>query len=136
MSFRSDSDNDACPVTDDMLGQLYRASKEGLPELIATVSPEVRAALASYCYRRGHLQGIGLAIASTCEEHDLVMWGGAAGAALFARSRETARVAPVASHYAARQKITLASGSLRTSPPIDQDSDQDDGPEPEPPEAG
>jgi len=136
MNFRSDSDSDACPVTDDMLGQLYRASKEGLPELIATVSPDVRAALASYCYRRGHLQGIGLAIASTCEEHDLVRWGGVAGAALYARSRETARVAPVASHYAARQKITLASGSLRTSPPIDQESDQDDGPEPGSPEAG
>ena len=49
-----------------------------------------RAALASYCYRRGHLKGIGLAIASTCNVHDLETWGGTAGAALFARSREAA----------------------------------------------
>jgi hypothetical protein len=136
MIFRSDSDNDICPVPDEMLGQLYRASKEGLPELIATVSPEVRAALATYCYRRGHLQSIGLAIASTCAEHDLVRWGGTAGAALYARSRETARVEPLPSHYAARQKITLASGSLRTPPPIDEDIDRDDSPEPELPKSG
>ena len=62
-----DSDSDPCPVPDEMLGELYRASKAGLPELIATVSPDVRAALALYCYRRGHLKGIGLAIASTCD---------------------------------------------------------------------
>src|SRR6185312_4224245 len=86
MSIKSDSE-DLCPVGDDMLGQLYRANKEGLPALIATVSPELRAALASYCYRRGHLQAIGLAIASTCDEHDLIHWGGTAGAALFVRSR-------------------------------------------------
>ena len=45
--------------------------------------------------------------------------GGTAGAALFARSRETTPAAPVASQYMARQKITLASGSLRKSLPID-----------------
>jgi hypothetical protein len=134
MKINRDSDADPCPVTDDMLGELYRASKEGLPELIATVSPDVRAALASYCYRRGHLQAIGLAIASTCEEHDLVRWGGTAGAALFARSREAASAAPL-THYVARQKITLASGSLRKNLPIDEEIDQDDGSEPGPPES-
>jgi hypothetical protein len=122
-----DSDSDPCPVSDHMLGELYRASKDGLPALIATVSPDVRAALASYCYRRGHLKSVGLAIASTCEEHDLVRWGGTAGAALFARSREAAFVAPAASHYVARQRITLASGSLRPNLPIDEDPDQDEG---------
>ena len=135
MKFNRDSDSDACPVTDDMLGRLYRASKDGLPELIATVSPDVRAALASYCYRRGHLQGVGLAVASTCEEYDLVTWGGAAGAALFARSREATLVVPATSHYAARQKISLASGSLRQSLPIDDGADPDDDPESGPPEA-
>jgi hypothetical protein len=118
MKINRDSDGDPCPVSDDMLGELYRASKEGLPALIATVSPDVRAALASYCYRRGHLQGIGLAIASTCEEYDLVRWGGTAGAALFARSREVAPAQPVASHYVARRTITLASGPLRVNKPL------------------
>jgi len=126
MRISRDSDSDPCPVTDDLLGELYRANKNGLPELIATVSPDVRAALAMYCYRRGHLKSIGLAIASTCNLYDLETVGGTAGAALFARSRETAPPPPVVSQYVARQKITLASGSLRKSLPIDEDVELDD----------
>jgi hypothetical protein len=126
MRISRDSDSDPCPVTDDLLGELYRANKHGLPELIATVSPDVRAALAIYCYRRGHLKSIGLAVASTCDLYDLETVGGTAGAALYARSRETAPPPPVASQYVARQKITLASGSLRKSLPIDDDVDLDD----------
>jgi hypothetical protein len=129
MRISRDSDSDPCPVTDDLLGELYRANKNGLPELIATVSPDVRAALAMYCYRRGHLKSIGLAIASTCDIYDLETVGGTAGAALFARSREVAPAAPVASQYVARQKITLASGSLRKSLPIDEEVEPDDEPE-------
>jgi hypothetical protein len=135
MRISRDSDSDPCPVTDDLLGELYRANKNGLPELIATVSPDVRAALAMYCYRRGHLKSIGLAIASTCDIYDLETVGGTAGAALFARSREVAPAAPVASQYVARQKITLASGSLRKTLPIDEDVELDDVPESEPPES-
>jgi hypothetical protein len=135
MRISRDSDSDPCPVTDDLLGELYRANKNGLPELIATVSPDVRAALAMYCYRRGHLKSIGLAIASTCDIYDLETVGGTAGAALFARSREVAPAAPVASQYVARQKITLASGSLRKTLPIDEDVELDDVPESEPPDS-
>jgi len=130
MSIRSDSDGDPCPVPDDQLGELYRASKEGLPRLIATVSPKVRAALALYCYRRAHLRGVGLAVASTCEKHDLVAWGGAVGAALFARSRESAAEVPAAAPGWTRQKITLASGNLRKSLPIDEEPDDVDAEEP------
>src|SRR4029079_4733499 len=135
MRISRDSDSDPCPVTDDLLGELYRANKNGLPELIATVSPDVRAALAMYCYRRGHLKGIGLAIASTCNLYDLETVGGTAGAALFARSRETAPPPPVASQYVARQKITLASGSLRKSLPIDDEIEREEAAEAEPPES-
>jgi hypothetical protein len=127
MRINRETDSDPCPVTDDMLGELYRSSKAGLAELIATVSPDVRAALALYCYRRGHLKGIGLTIASTCELYDLETLGGTAGAALFARAREVAPVAPIASQYVARQKITLATGSLRKTIPIDEEVDPDDG---------
>lgn len=125
MRISRDSDNDPCPVTDDMLGELYRANKNGLLELVATVSPDVRAALALYCYRRGHLKGIGLAIATTCEAYDLELSGGTAGAALFARSREVTPATPVPSQFMARQKITLASGSLRKSLPIDEEVELD-----------
>src|ERR1700683_1219925 len=81
-------EDESCPVTDQMLGEMYRASAHGLNELIATVSPAARALLAVYCYRRGHLASIGLAIAATCDEDDLTSLGGNAGAALFERSRE------------------------------------------------
>jgi hypothetical protein len=126
MRISRDSDSDPCPVPDSKLGELYRASKAGLPELIATVTPDVRAALAMYCYRRGHLKSIGLAIASTCDSYDLETVGGTAGAALYARSRETTPALAAPSPYVARQKITLASGSLRKSLPIDEEVEPDD----------
>jgi hypothetical protein len=128
MRISRDSDSDDCPVPDDLLGALYRSSRDGLPELIATVSPDVRAQLASYCYRRAHLKAIGLAVASTCNESDLVRWGGTAGAALYARSREKPAAPMTPSHYVARQRITLASGALRKNLPIDLDPEPDDEP--------
>src|SRR5687767_65800 len=131
MRINRDSDGDACPVTVDMLGQLYRSSEQGLPALIATVAPDVRAQLATYCYRRGHLRAIGLAVASTCDEYDLITWGGTAGAALFARSREAPAEPPALSHYAARRKVTLASGPLRIHPPIDEEPEPEVEPEPQ-----
>lgn len=131
MRISRDSDSDACPVSDDVLGALYRSSKDGLPELIATVSPDVRAQLATYCYRRAHLKSIGLAVAATCTEGDLTRWGGTAGAALFARSREAAAQAAVAvANTVSRQRITLASGALRKNLPIDEEPDPlDDAPD-------
>ena len=123
MKINRDSDGDPCPVSDGTLGELYRASKDGLAQLIATVAPDVRAALASYCYRRGHLKEIGLAIASTCQEHELVTWGGTAGASLFARSREAGQAAPALTYYEARRTVTLASGPLRKLLPIDDEPD-------------
>jgi hypothetical protein len=45
-------EDEPCPVPDEMLGELYRASAHGLNELIATVSPTARSLLAVYCYRR------------------------------------------------------------------------------------
>ena len=76
-----------CPVSDEVLGALYRVSADGLNELIATVPPKVRALLAVYCYRRAHLASIGLVIATTCEQHDLAGCGNI-GAVLFERSHE------------------------------------------------
>ena len=60
-----------CPVPEHLLGQLYRAKAHGLDELVATVPAKTRAMLALYCYRRVHLQSIGLAVAASCEEYDL-----------------------------------------------------------------
>lgn len=106
-------EDDVCPVCDELFAELYRASKLGLPALVATVSPDIRAMFALYCYHRSHLHAIGLAIAANCDEDDLVQSGARVGAALFARSREAPNPEPVASHYTARRKITLATGPFR-----------------------
>lgn len=110
-------EEELCPVGDQMLGELYRASAHGLNELIATVSPTVRAMLAMYCYRRAHLASIGLAIAATCGKDDLTAWGGHAGTVLFERSREAPPSSFTDIRPNGRQKITLSSGPLRQTIP-------------------
>ena len=112
-------EDEACPVSDEVLGALYRANAHGLNELIATVSPTARAVLAVYCYRRAHLASIGLAIAATCEKDDLAWFGGNAGVVLFERSRETPQSLPTNGHANNRQKITLATKPIRQLKPME-----------------
>ena len=61
---------DVCPVGDELLGDLYRSHERGLADLVATVAPDVRATLALFCYRRGHLHSMGVAIAASCSEEE------------------------------------------------------------------
>jgi hypothetical protein len=111
-----------CPVADQTLGELYRSHQQGLAALVQTVSPDVRAMLALYCYRRAHLQALGLAVAASCSEEELVDAGGHAGAVLFALSRK----GPAAPEQpAGRRKITLSSGPLVPVAPIDDEIDED-----------
>lgn len=117
---RRSTDDDVCPVGDAVLGELYRASKLGLPVLVETVAPDVRAMLALFCYRRSHMHAMSLAIAATCTEYDLVQLGGTVGAVLFARSREE-QVSPTPPPHSNRRKITLASGLLRPMAPLPMD---------------
>ena len=105
-------EDEPCPVPDEILGEMYRASAHGLNELIATVSPTARALLAVYCYRRAHLASIGLAIAATCDKDDLSSFGGNAGAVLFERSREAPQASSPDTHASRRRRITLAAGPL------------------------
>jgi hypothetical protein len=116
-------EKDVCPVGDEMLGALYRASEHGLPALIDSVPPLTRAMLALFCYRRSHLQPLAIAIASTCEERDLVHWGAALGSALYAKAkREAAKSLPTAS---GRSRITLPSKPLASFARVDFDLDDD-----------
>jgi hypothetical protein len=96
---------EACPVSEDLFGELYRANPHGLAALIETVPAAVRALLADYCYRRSHLASLGLAIAVSCDRDDLLA-AGSNGAALYQRSR-TPDEEPPLSHYERRRKITL-----------------------------
>lgn len=115
---------DVCPVREELLGELYRANKLGLPVLVATVPPHLRAMLALFCYRRSHLHSLGLAIAASCEEDDLVRLGGRVGMTLATRSREEQPPALVPGN--AKRKVTLASGLLRTMAPLEDEPDDED----------
>src|ERR1700722_783679 len=95
-SSRDAFENDFCPVKDDLLGEMYRASEHGLPQLVASGSPDVRGMLALFCYRRSHLHSLALAIAASCSEQELVQVGGRVGSTLYGLSREpAARTSPV-----------------------------------------
>src|SRR5712672_4469084 len=99
-SSRDAFENDFCPVRDELLGEMYRASEHGLPRLVGGVSSEVRALLALFCYRRSHLHTLALSIAASCSERDLIQLGGRVGSTLYALSREApaARAAPSSSY--------------------------------------
>jgi hypothetical protein len=125
-SSREAFENDVCPVGDEMLGSLYRASEHGLPQLVESVSSDVRAMLALFCYKRAHLHGMSLAIAATCTERDLVEQGGIVGSTLFAMSREAPSALPAASSsYGNRRNITLSTKPLSTFVPVSDEIDDD-----------
>src|SRR5579872_3541037 len=126
MSSSSDAfDNDFCPIHDELLGELYRASENGLPQLVASVSPDVRAMLALFCYRRSHLYSLSLAIAASCSEQELVHFGGRVGNTLYALSREpAARNAPSLSP-GGRKPITLSTKPLSAIAPIEDEPEDE-----------
>src|SRR5271168_4694435 len=93
-SSREAFENDFCPVRDELLGEMYRANENGLARLVESVSPEVRAMLALFCYRRSHLHALALAIASSCTERELIQLGGRVGSTLYTLSREAPRSSP------------------------------------------
>jgi hypothetical protein len=125
-SNRDAYDSDSCPVGDELLGQMYRASEHGLPMLVESVSSDVRAMLALFCYRRSHLHALALSIASSCTERELVHFGGRVGQTLYALSREApASRASAPSSYNGRKPITLSTKPLSTLAPIEDEIDDD-----------
>ena len=120
-------DSDSCPVRDELLGEMYRASEHGLARLIETVSSDVRAMLALFCYRRSHLHALGLSIAASCTERDLVHFGGRVGMTLHAQSRQAPAGRPAPSPSSnARKPITLSTKPLSAIAPIDDELDEDE----------
>ena len=124
-SSRDAFDNDFCPVRDELLGELYRANENGLPRLVESISSDVRAMLALFCYRRSHLYSLALAIAATCSERELVEFGVRVGSTLYALSREPAARAAPSSSYGSRKSITLSTKPLSTFAPVDDELDEE-----------
>jgi hypothetical protein len=123
-SGRDTFENDACPVRDELLGEMYRASPSGLQSLVASVSSDVRARLALFCYRRSHLHSLALSIAATCTERELIYFGGRVGSTLYALSREPARAVASSSH--GRKPITLSTKPLSTFAPLLDELDDEE----------
>jgi hypothetical protein len=121
-SSRDAFENDFCPVRDELLGQMYRASTSGLPVLVESVSSDVRAMLALFCYRRSHLHSLALSIAASCTERELIHFGGRVGSTLYKLSREPAARVSSSSH---RKPITLSTKPLSTFAPIVDELDDD-----------
>ena len=126
-SSRDAFENDRCPIREELLGEMYRASEHGLRHLVESVSSDVRAMLALFCYRRSHLHSLAISIASTCTERDLINLGGRVGSTLYALSREApaTRNAP-SSPYGHRKPITLSTKPLTTLAPLDQELDEEE----------
>ena len=125
-SSRDAFENDFCPVRDELLGEMYRANPHGLSLLVENVSPDVRAMLALFCYRRSHLHTLALAIATSCGERELVQFGGRVGSTLYALSREPAARSASSSSQNGRKPITLSTKPLSTFKPIDDEIDEED----------
>jgi hypothetical protein len=122
-SSRDAYDNERCPVRDELLGEMYRANEHGLARLVESVSSDVRAQLALFCYRRSHLHSLALSIASSCSERELIRIGGRVGATLYAQSREpTERARPTSG---GRKPITLSTKPLSTFAPIEDEVEED-----------
>ena len=123
-SSREAFENDFCPVQDELLGEMYRANENGLPKLVESVSSEVRAMLALFCYRRSHLHSLALSIAASCNERELIQLGGRVGSTLYALSREPAARYALSS-CGGRKPITLSTKPLSTFSPIEDDFDEE-----------
>jgi hypothetical protein len=124
-SSREAYDNDFCPVRDELLGEMYRANENGLAKLVDSVSSDVRAMLALFCYRRSHLHSLALAIAASCSERDLIQLGSRVGSTLYALSRELPAARMVAS-FGGRKPITLSTKPLSALSPLDDELDDEE----------
>jgi hypothetical protein len=125
-SSRDAFENDFCPVRDELLGEMYRANANGLPLLVDSVSSDVRAMLALFCYRRSHLHTLAVAIAASCTERELIQLGGRVGSTLYALSREPAGRSASSGSHGDRKPITLSTKPLSTFKPIEDEVDDDD----------
>jgi hypothetical protein len=126
-SSRDAYENDFCPVRDELLGEMYRANENGLPQLVESVSSDVRAMLALFCYRRSHLHSLALAIAASCSERELIQLGGRVGSTLYALSREAPAMRSVPStSYGNRKPITLSTKPLSTFSPVEDELEDEE----------
>jgi len=110
--------DDGTYVPEELIGRLRHANDTTIIDLVERYTPQERANLAMFCYRKAHLRSIGLAVAATCDLSSLVQcWGTLLGQTIFAQSRGSAFDRDP-SRPVRRNKITLASSAGRTRQPL------------------
>ena len=121
MLFRS---NDT--ATTEIYTRPYTLSLHDALPILESVSADVRAMLALFCYKRSHLHSLALAIAASCNERDLIQLGGRVGSTLYALSREAPVARATPSSYGNRKPITLSTKPLSSFAPLDDELDDED----------
>lgn len=103
-----------CPVSLEVLGEVYRADEYDLPEILERIPPLKRAKLAAYLYGKSHMHQLGLKVARSCERDDLMRVAGEIGGVIHGQAhlkpaQPAAPVTPVAG--------TRKAGAGREAPP-------------------
>ena len=123
-------ENDFCPVREDLLGEMYRANENGLPRLVETVTPDVRAMLALFLLSSQPSAFAGAGRSRQAVLNLICSSSAAVSARRFMRWRKKARprVAPAPTSYGHRKPITLSTKPLQIFQPMHDDiDDEDDG---------
>ena len=101
-----------CPVSLDLLGEVYRADEYDLPEILARIPVLTRARLAAYLYGKSHMHQLGLKVARACERDDLIRAVGEIGSVIHGQSQlKPAKPAEAAPAPTARQKPGAATAA-------------------------
>jgi hypothetical protein len=121
LSYTHSVRDDDVYISEELIGRLIGATEDSLLELAATFQTDQRASLAVQCYRKSHLRGTGLTVASTCDLASLVrVCGPICGEAIFAQSRRRSEE-PRRLWGRVRPTITLArSAGVSYPTPVDQ----------------
>ncbi|MCJ2008183.1 hypothetical protein MKK70_13300 [Methylobacterium sp. E-041] len=85
----------ACPVSLELLGEVYRADEYDFPEIVAGIAPLKRAQLAAYLYGKSHMHQLGLKVARACEREDLIRVAGEVGSVIHGQAHLKPAPAPV-----------------------------------------
>lgn len=76
-----------CPVSLELLGEVYRADEYDLPYILEAIPALTRARLAAYLYGKSHMHQLGLKVARACEREDLIRAAGEIGSVIHGQSR-------------------------------------------------
>jgi len=115
----ADNPHASSPVVslETVLTRLLHANTQDITEVVAPLPESERAQLAVFCYSRGHLHEIGLAVGATCDQRALINAApsAAAGTALFELSRARRPRPPERPASGGRSRITLAKSASGNS---------------------